>query len=50
MKTEKAQEWIFLSFFSLHIVHVAGGRHKLNVTIQPPSKRIPFLGVFVNDM
>lgn len=20
------------------------------VTIQPPSKRIPFLGVFVNDM
>ena len=21
-----------------------------NVTIQPPSKRIPFLGVFVNDM
>ena len=23
---------------------------KLNVTIQPPSKRIPFLGVFVNDM
>ena len=23
---------------------------KNNVTIQPPSKRIPFLGVFVNDM
>jgi len=23
---------------------------KKNVTIQPPSKRIPFLGVFVNDM
>lgn len=22
----------------------------LDVTIQPPSKRIPFLGVFVNDM
>ena len=21
-----------------------------DVTIQPPSKRIPFLGVFVNDM
>lgn len=24
--------------------------HYLFVTIQPPSKRIPFLGVFVNDM
>ena len=23
---------------------------KILVTIQPPSKRIPFLGVFVNDM
>ena len=23
---------------------------KFIVTIQPPSKRIPFLGVFVNDM
>ena len=23
---------------------------KFEVTIQPPSKRIPFLGVFVNDM